>query len=193
MSLRRRAGRACSNEQAPLARLPRATLAILLVTGVVTGLQFAWPGLLPALERTPTAMARHEWWRLVTPLLVHADGLKQIAFNFPAILIVGTLTERIYGSRSLWLLYLSGGLVGEIFGYLWQPLGAGASVAGASLLGALGLWLAWRSGRVQPRVGGVLILMGGGVLAFFRDIHGPPILFGAGVGFLLLKGQDRPA
>jgi hypothetical protein len=85
------------------ARLPAATVSILLVTGILTGLQFAFPQILPALMRSPAAVSQHEWWRFVTPLLVHADGWKQIAFVFPAVLVVGTLAERIHGSRQVLL------------------------------------------------------------------------------------------
>jgi membrane associated rhomboid family serine protease len=92
---------------------PIATIAILIVTGILTGLQFVFPPILPALERTPTALAQHEWWRLVTPLLVHSDGWKQIAFNFPAIL-VGVWVERIFGSGPLLLIYGVCGFLGEI-------------------------------------------------------------------------------
>ena len=59
-------------KQPAAARLPVATLSILLVTAVLTGLQFAFPQILPALMRTPAAVTRNEWWRLVTPLFVHA-------------------------------------------------------------------------------------------------------------------------
>jgi hypothetical protein len=65
-------------------KLPIATLSILLVTGILTGLQFAFPQVLPALMRTPAAITDREWWRFVTPLFVHADGWKQIAFVFRA-------------------------------------------------------------------------------------------------------------
>ena len=139
------------------------------------------------MERTPTALARHEWWRLFTPLLVHSDGWPQISFNFPAILVVGTLTERIYGSLRFLILYFLGGFIGEMVGYCWQPQGAGASVAGAGALGALAVWLIVRSRPFQARLGGVLVLAGALILTIVRDIHGPPILVGASAAFLMRR------
>jgi rhomboid protease GluP len=76
-------------------RQPIATMSVLAVTGILTAMQYCYPSLLPLLQRTPSALVLHQWWRLFTPLFVHSDGLRQIAFNFSAILIVGTLVERI--------------------------------------------------------------------------------------------------
>jgi membrane associated rhomboid family serine protease len=70
------------------------------VTGLFTALALLYPNLLSLLEREPQALARHEWWRLFTPLLVHSDGWRQICFNFPAIAVVGILAERTFGGRA---------------------------------------------------------------------------------------------
>jgi|GEM_PF-1756243 len=166
-------------------KIPLATLCVLAVTGVMTGMQFVFPQVLPALERTPTALADHQWWRLISPLLVHSDGWRQIAFNFPAILGVGFFFESIYGSRPLLPVYLVCGFAGEICGYMWQPHGAGASIAGAELLGAVAFWLVGRNPTLQAKFGGVGILAGSLALAFIRNIHGPPVLLGACLGSVL--------
>jgi len=168
-------------------RLPTTTLTLLAITGLITGLQFVFPEILTALRRSPDALRAGEWWRIITPLFVHAEGWPQILFNFTAIAIVGTIVERIYGSR-LWLLfYFAGGLTGEIAGYAWKPHGAGASVGGAGLLGALALWLLSRKTPIQPRIGGGILLLGAVALTAFQDLHGPPILLGAGIAALVLK------
>ncbi len=173
--------------QPAAARLPVATLSILLVTAVLTGLQFAFPQILPALMRTPTAVTRHQWWRFITPLFIHADGWKQIAFNFPAVLIVGALAEHIFGGRRMLLIYVVSGFVGEVAGLAWKPYGAGASVAGAGLLGALALWLAAKN-RTTPALFGALVILGGAVvLTILKDLHGPPILAGAALAGLMFR------
>jgi len=97
------------------------TLAVLLLTGILTSLQFYLPSVLPVLERTPTALQNHEWWRLITPLLVHPEGWRQIAFNFPAILVVGTCVERILEGWRWRVLYFLCGFIGETAGYAWKP------------------------------------------------------------------------
>jgi membrane associated rhomboid family serine protease len=172
-----------------LNRLPVATITVLTVTGILTALEFVYPALLPSLQRTPSALALHQWWRLFTPLFVHSDGLRQIAFNFPAILIVGILAERIFGPWRWLLIYFTCGLVGEIAGYAWQPSGAGASIAGAGLLGSLALWLLLKGKVVQAKIGGAIILLGALILIYRRDIHGPPIVAGALIAFAMLRLQ----
>jgi len=160
-------------------RMPAATLSILLTTGIVTAMQFVIPGLLGALERNPDGIARHQWWRLISPLLVHNDGWRQIAFDFPAIFITGSLAERLYGPAKVLVIYFLCGLLGEVCGYAWQPHGAGSSIAGAGLLGALAFWLVVENWILQGKFGGALLLAGAVVLTVLRDIHGPPLLTGA--------------
>jgi len=161
-------------------RVPVATLIVLSITAIVTGLQFPFPVILATLERRPGALSAGEWWRVITPLFVHADGWTQIAFNFVAIALIGTLVEWIYGPRWWLLFYFVSGVVGEIIALGWQPRGAGASLAGCGVLGALMLWLVLTRHRLplRSRIGGVAVLGGGVVLSALREIHGPPILMG---------------
>ncbi len=167
-------------------RLPVLTLIVLGVTGIFTGLEFVYPALLLALRRTPDALAQHEYWRLVTPMLVHDGGWRQIAFNFPATLIVGAIVERVY-SKGQWLvLYFAAGVLGEFAGLAWQPYGAGNSVAGAGLLGAIAVWLLTVK-SAQARIGAIALLGSALVLTALRDLHGPPLLAGACVGAVMLK------
>jgi rhomboid protease GluP len=144
------------------------------------------------LRRRPGALAEGEWWRLVTPLFVHPGGWPQIAFNFTGIAVCGVLVERLFGPWRWLLLYFLPGLVGEIAGYAWHPTGAGASVGGAGLLGALLAWLAARP-ELPPRarLGGGAGLLGAVALTVFRDIHGPPVLAGAALAALMLAGQPE--
>lgn len=177
-------------KQGKAARLPIVTISVLAVTGIVTALQFPFPAVLHSLERTPGALRHNQWWRLITPLSVHAEGWRQIAFNFPAILIAGAIVERVFTRRQWLVLYFVPGIIGELAGYAWKPSGAGASVAGAGLLGALAAWL--RLNRtIQGRAGAVLLIAGAVFLTLFRDVHGPPILAGFCIGFAMLKGNAR--
>jgi membrane associated rhomboid family serine protease len=172
---------------------PVATVSVLSVTGILTVLQYVFPPLLPLLERTPSALVRHEWWRLFTPLFAHSDGLRQVAFNFPAILIVGILAERIFGHVRWIVIYFTCGLVGEVAAYAWHPTGAGASVAGAGLLGSLAFWLLHDGKVVQAQIGGGIILVGSLILVYFHDIHGPPILAGALIAFVMKTHKEKPS
>ncbi len=172
-------------------RRPVVTLAVVLLTAGCSASQFTYPGLLTAWERTPAAVARHDWWRLITPLFVHSGGWRQICFNFPAILVVGAAAEQIFGHRQWLLLYFVPGLVGEIAGYAWQPNGAGASVAGAGLLGGCAVWMLIIPRRMQTTIGALFILAGALSLIWIKDLHGPPVLCGALIGAILLLSKSE--
>ena len=161
----------------PKRSIPAVTVCVLAVTAVVNAIQAIWAPVLPALERTPGMLARGQWWRLVTLLFVHGRWW-EVFLNFSAIAVLGTLAEKFFGRRNWLLLYFPAGVVGEVAGTFWKPVGAGNSVAGCGLLGALAAWF-----------GGILILAGAAVLTFFRDIHGLPIFPGAGIAAAMLVAR----
>ncbi len=172
---------------------PIATVVVLAGTAIVTGLQLIYPEVLNALRRNPSALSAGEWWRLITPIFVQADGWPQIMFNFTGIALVGPVVERIYGSRRWLVLYFVPALAGEIAGYAWSPYGAGSSLALAGLVGSLFAWLLWpnRQLPVVTRLLGALGLTGAVALALLRDIHGPPVIAGACIAALMLWRDSR--
>jgi rhomboid protease GluP len=168
-------------------RWPIATVSVLVVTVVLTVLQFPFPQVRLALWRDPNALAAGQWWRLVTPLFVQNDAVWQIVVVFAFTAGIGVLAERVFGPGRWLLLYLGCGVIGQAFGYLWAPPDAGASVAGAGLLGAVCAWLLSPAGPrlARVRVWGVAWPLAGIVLTAFGDMHGPPLLVGFGLGALL--------
>jgi rhomboid protease GluP len=173
-------------------RWPVATTAVLAVTVVLTVLQFPFPEVRQALWRDPDALAAGQWWRLVTPLLVQYDPVWQIVVVLALIAGIGTLAERIFGHGRWLLLYFGCGVVGQAFGYRWAPPDAGASVAGAGLLGAVCAWMLSPAGPRQARVRiwGVVWPLVALALTVTGDMHGPPLLLGFALGGLMLW-QDR--
>jgi membrane associated rhomboid family serine protease len=117
--------------------LPMATICVLSITAIITGLQFVSPAIVSALQRNPAALAAGEWWRLITPLFVHPDGWSQIVVDFAGIAIVGPVVERRFGSPRWLALYFGAGLSAEIISYAWEPYGAGSSIALCGLIGGL--------------------------------------------------------
>jgi membrane associated rhomboid family serine protease len=91
------------------------------------------------------------------------------------------------------VIYLGCGVIGQFFGYLWEPPDAGASVAGAGLLGAVSAWLLSPAGprQLQIRIWGVLWPLVGIALTVAQDQHGPPLLVGFAAGALLLWRDRR--
>lgn len=86
-----------------------------------------------------------EWWRLITPLFLHA-GILHFAMNSMALASLGPLAEEEYGTERFAVIYLLSGLGGTIVA---QYLG-GVRTVGASgaICGLLGLMLVhgWRRG-----------------------------------------------
>ena len=134
--------------------VPVITLVIIGSTALVTGLQFVFPEVLTALRRNREALLAGEWWRLVTPLFVHAYGWWHACVNGVAAIIFCPLAERLYGEK-LWALYFVPGVVGQIFGYLWSPDTAGSSLGIAGVIGGLFRLCRFASSRAF-RVGAAL-------------------------------------
>jgi membrane associated rhomboid family serine protease len=119
------------------------------------------------------ALAAGEWWRLITPLLVHSDGWQQIIVDFAGIAIVGPVVERLFGSYRWLILYFVAGLIAEVVSYAWDPYGAGSSIALCGLIGGLFMWLIRRKELGRPSalmfaLGLVAALIGshvGGIIA----------------------------
>jgi rhomboid protease GluP len=174
-------------------RWPVATVSVLAVTTALTVLQYPFPQVRTALWRDPELIAAGQWWRLVTALFVQYDAVWQIVVVLACIAAVGVLAERIFGPGWWLVIYLGCGVVGQVFGYLWEPPDAGASVAGAGLLGAVSAWLVSPAGprQLQVRVWGVLWPLVGIALTLKRDQHGPPLLVGFALGALLLWRDRR--
>lgn len=168
-------------------RIPVASLALIGVTALITGLQFLFPEILEALRRNGPALRSGEWWRMVTPLFVQADGWVQCVVNGIGALMFLPLGEKLYGKKML-ALYFVPGVVGEIVAYTRHSHGAGSSLGICGVIGGI-FAFAWIYRAEQPRFTVALAVVGlcaAVVLSFLPDFHGPPILAGA-----LLAGAMR--
>jgi rhomboid protease GluP len=85
-----------------------------------------------------TAIDRGEWWRLLTPMVLHG-GVLHLLFNSWALYALGTGAEAAFGARRFLAIYLVAGVAGSMASYLFNPeaLSVGASGAIFGLLGAL--------------------------------------------------------
>lgn len=122
---------------------PLATTAIIGITAIITSLQFLYPALLPALDRNLGALQAGQWWRLITPRFVQLDIWPQYLL-LAVLAVVGPPVERRFGHWRWLVLWLVGGLTGEIVSFAWEPQGAGASVGIFGLMGAWLVLLLWR-------------------------------------------------
>jgi membrane associated rhomboid family serine protease len=106
------------------------------------------------------ALAKGEWWRLVTAGFVHY-GLLHIAFNMVLLYRFGMLLEPALGRARFLALYMASLLAGSFGAVLLSPnvFTAGASGAVFGLFGAAAVGLRQRGiGVWQSGVGGLIVI-----------------------------------
>ncbi len=82
----------------------------------------------------------HEYWRLVTPIFLHA-GWPHLLVNGMSLYFVGTLYERCVGRLRFLAVYMAAGIGGNVLSLAALPdLGVGASGAIFGIFGALGVY-----------------------------------------------------
>lgn len=92
-----------------------------------------------------------EWWRLVTPMLLHG-GIIHIGFNMYALNVIGPELERYFGHWRFLVLYLLGGFAGNVVSMLLTPgLSVGSSTAIFGLIGAQGAFIYLNRQLMGPR------------------------------------------
>jgi len=98
-----------------------------------------------------------EWWRLLTPMVLHG-GLLHLLFNTYALYVLGPQVESTFGTARFLAVYLLSGLAGGVASYFWNAdaLSVGASGAIFGLFGALGAFayssrslIGWEASRMQ--------------------------------------------
>lgn len=84
---------------------------------------------------------RHQWWRTISPIFLHA-GLLHIASNAFIQLRVGGYLNRIYGTGKWMLIYMISGIYGNMLSCIFLPNAVGVGSSGA-VLGMLSSWMVW--------------------------------------------------
>jgi rhomboid protease GluP len=208
---RRAAGRYFGRSRAPGIDQPIVTYAILAVTIAIGLFQMVGgaqgDAVTSLLMLDKAAVARGEYWRLLTVVLVHA-GLVHLAFNMYALYLVGPLVERIYGRAQYLLMYVLAGIAGSVLSYVFLPDNAvGASGAIFGLFGVI--FIAYRvhnpilgrgADALARQIGFLIVfnlvldlgLIGGGVgIDIFAHIGG--LIAGVWLGLILLPTGLRLA
>jgi membrane associated rhomboid family serine protease len=100
----------------------------------------------------PRLVQQGQWWRLFTVMFLHAS-IPHILFNMMSLVVVGMLTERLYGSSRFLAIYLGAGLIGALVSYEHALLAgeAGMTAVGASgaIFGIVGALLTLRFQRSE--------------------------------------------
>lgn len=114
--------------------------------------------------RVNAAILSGQFWRLLTPLLLHGSVL-HIAFNMYALLSFGSFLEPLLGHWRFLLLYILAGLSGNVFSFLFsRGYSIGASTAVFGLVMAEGIFL-YRNRQLlgreaQRSIGNIVFILG---------------------------------
>ncbi|TDI39432.1 MAG: rhomboid family intramembrane serine protease [Acidobacteria bacterium] len=137
------------------------------------------------------AVAAGEWWRIFTPILLHAS-ITHILFNMWALWVLGPQIERGVGTWPFVSLFLASAGVGGAFAfYLGDPLDVAVGASGA-IFGLFGVWLSWAmhrrntmQGRAMLRQIGVLLLINAAIPFLVPNISWQAHLGGLIAGFAI--------
>ncbi|MFZ0013628.1 MAG: rhomboid family intramembrane serine protease [Acidimicrobiia bacterium] len=148
--------------------------------------------LYPLLWQDNALVAQGEWWRLFTPVLLHAS-ITHILFNMWALWVLGPQIERGVGTWPFVAAYLASAAVGGAFMYVLggpdAPVAVGASGA---IFGLFGIWLNFAvhrrntaQGRFLLRQIGFLLLLNAALPFIIRGIAWEAHLGGLVAGFVI--------
>ncbi|HEY7184032.1 MAG TPA: rhomboid family intramembrane serine protease, partial [Blastocatellia bacterium] len=194
--LARRYARALFSRATPVTyALLAANVAVSVLITIASGGTTEDPTTLVAFGAKTNALLRSgEWFRLITPIFIHA-GFLHLLLNSYALWVVGMQVEKLYGSARFLLIYLLsgvGGMAGSYFGQEFLRKSADAPSVGASgaifgLFGVLAVFGFRYRSELPPAIrramtGGVLPVI---VLNLFIGFSIPFIDNSAHIGGLL--------
>jgi rhomboid protease GluP len=141
-----------------------STALVLVNAGVLLVDTFSGGALTRLGASFPPAIAAGEYWRLLTPVFLHA-GLLHLALNSYALLVFGPGLEGILGPRWFAALYFLSGLTASATSYALSFRLAYSVGASGAVFGLLGAWVAlhWRrrhlSRQAREGLSGLLVLV----------------------------------
>jgi membrane associated rhomboid family serine protease len=173
---------------------PATTTFIGLAVGFFLLSSFGGLGdsLLENLAQINFLVGEGQWWRLFTPVLLHAPGFTHILFNMWALWVLGPQIERGVGTWPFVAAYLASAGVGGAFLYfLGEPQAIAVGASGA-IFGLFGIWLNWAVrrrntayGRALLRQIGFLLLLNAALPFIIRGIAWEAHLGGLIAGFVI--------
>jgi hypothetical protein len=167
-----------------------ATIALLAGVAIPSVVGLASPGVRDALERDADRIEDGELWRLVTALVQQDGGVAGTVFNLVALLVLGSVAERLLGPARTVATFLAVGVLAQLPALAWDPVGAGNSLGNFGLAGSIAL-VALVARPTSAVAGAALLAFAAGIaLLAARDIHGAAFALGAAAG-LVPRGRSR--
>lgn len=94
----------------------------------------------------PAIAVGHQYWRLVTPMFLHA-GLIHLAFNSYALYLLGFLVEDAFGKARFLAIYFIAGFLASVASFAFGPVAEVGVGASGAIFGLLGAWVAFNYRR----------------------------------------------
>lgn len=115
-----------------------ATMVIIGIIVFVYVLQILLGGeVVGTLALSPSLIDAGEWWRLLSPILVHGSPL-HLFLNMYILFLYGPNVEQAFGSVRFVLMFLLSGLMGSAFSYAFPPDNPSVGASGA-IFGVVGI------------------------------------------------------
>lgn len=173
------------------APVTKTFIGLAVVFFVLTGFGRSGGAIFEALAQWNLAVAAGEWWRIFTPILLHAS-ITHILFNMWALWVLGPQVERGVGTWPFVSLFLASAGVGGVFAfYLGDPSTVAVGASGA-IFGLFGIWLSWAmhrrntmQGRAMLRQIGFLLLINAAIPFLVPNIAWQAHLGGLIAGFVI--------
>jgi membrane associated rhomboid family serine protease len=115
-------------------RFPVVALALTVIIGVPSLLQFIFPAISDVFSRQPSLELQGQWWRALTAVLAQDGGLVGAIFNLAVVAVVTVLGERAWGRWRMLLLFLLPSIILNLLAVAWNAPGGGSSFASDGLL-----------------------------------------------------------
>lgn len=110
-----------------------------------------------ALAQWNPLVAQGEWWRIFTPITLHAPGFTHILFNMWALWVLGPQVERGVGTWPFMGAFLASAGMGGAFLFAFGDPNAVAVGASGAIFGLFGIWLNWAVRRRNTLQGRMLL------------------------------------
>jgi len=92
-------------------------------------------------KETGLIVLRKQWWRIISPTMLHA-GILHIVPNVAIQLRIGGYLNLVYGNVKFLWIYFFGGVFGVLMSCCFLPDSVGVGSSGA-LMGMLASWVVW--------------------------------------------------
>ena len=149
--------------------------------------------------KSPLIIIRHQWWRLVTAIFLHA-GLFHIGMNLWCLFDLGPQVETLFGASKFVVFYLVTGVVGFLVSLFWNPMGMSIGASGA-ILGMIGVLIgvSFHHGGMGKAYRGmlwrwVIYIAIFGLLPFFavdNAAHFGGLLSGLALGYMIPEADSE--